>query len=104
MLNESKSKFLFVLTSQDDEFITEVKEQLTIELIILNREKLLNFSKNKDTRMIIRAQSQSPAYIFFTSGSTGKPKGILGKHNSLSHFLVWQREKFLIDQYKSLIL
>jgi len=39
---------------------------------------------------------ESPAYIFFTSGTTGKPKGILGRHDSMAHFLNWQRKTFQI--------
>ncbi len=35
-----------------------------------------------------------PAYVFFTSGTTGVPKGVVGRHNSLSHFLAWQRDSF----------
>lgn len=35
-----------------------------------------------------------PAYIFFTSGTTGKPKGVLGSHQGLSHFLLWQQKEF----------
>ncbi|SDX08713.1 amino acid adenylation domain-containing protein [Marininema mesophilum] len=35
-----------------------------------------------------------PAYIFFTSGTTGKPKGVLGSHQGLSHFLMWQQKEF----------
>jgi amino acid adenylation domain-containing protein len=34
------------------------------------------------------------AYVFFTSGTTGEPKAILGRHNSLAHFLDWQRSTF----------
>lgn len=37
---------------------------------------------------------ESAAYIFFTSGTTGPPKALLGRHNSLSHFVLWQRDEF----------
>lgn len=33
------------------------------------------------------------AYLFFTSGTTGTPRGVLGRHQSLSHFLLWEREE-----------
>lgn len=37
-----------------------------------------------------------PAYAFFTSGSTGKPRAIVGRSDSLLHFLLWQAEEFQI--------
>lgn len=36
------------------------------------------------------------AYIAFTSGSTGIPKAIVGSHNGLAHFLMWQASEFSI--------
>jgi amino acid adenylation domain-containing protein/non-ribosomal peptide synthase protein (TIGR01720 family) len=36
-------------------------------------------------------------YVMFTSGSSGTPKPVLGSHNGLSHFLVWQRDEFRIE-------
>ncbi len=36
------------------------------------------------------------AYIFFTSGTTGVPKAVLGCHQGLSHFLLWQRDTFRV--------
>src|SRR5207248_3745147 len=35
-----------------------------------------------------------PAYLFFTSGTTGTPRGVHGWHGALSHFLLWQRDRF----------
>jgi amino acid adenylation domain-containing protein len=37
---------------------------------------------------------ESAAYIFFTSGTTGTPKALLGRHTSLSHFVLWQKQEF----------
>jgi non-ribosomal peptide synthetase component F len=36
----------------------------------------------------------SAGYLFSTSGTTGAPKALLGRHDSLSHFLLWQRDEF----------
>ncbi len=41
-------------------------------------------------------EPESSAYLFYTSGSTGLPKGILGKHDSISHFISWQSEEFKV--------
>ncbi|WP_394840724.1 AMP-binding protein [Pendulispora brunnea] len=43
--------------------------------------------------------SQEPAaYVFFTSGTTGTPKALLGRHDSLSHFVLWQRDEFAVER------
>ncbi|MBK3493949.1 amino acid adenylation domain-containing protein [Viridibacillus sp. YIM B01967] len=39
-----------------------------------------------------------PIYIYFTSGSTGVPKAIVGKNNSLLHFIEWELETFGVDE------
>ncbi len=39
-----------------------------------------------------------PIYIYFTSGSTGKPKGIVGKYQSLVHFIQWEISAFEITE------
>ncbi|MFL5745679.1 MAG: amino acid adenylation domain-containing protein [Niastella sp.] len=33
-------------------------------------------------------------YIYFTSGSTGRPKGIVGRNDSLLHFIKWEIDEF----------
>ena len=42
-----------------------------------------------------------PTYIFFTSGTTGVPKAVLGKNESLLHFINWQIEEFSIGPNSS---
>lgn len=37
------------------------------------------------------------ACVFFTSGTTGLPKGIIGKENSITHFVQWQMNEFKFD-------
>lgn len=37
------------------------------------------------------------AYVIYTSGSTGKPKGVMIEHNSLSNYLIWARDYYLIN-------
>ena len=46
-----------------------------------------------DSPTVLLGEEDS-AYIYFTSGSTGKPKGIIGKHNSLAHYIHWHITEF----------
>lgn len=36
-------------------------------------------------------------YIYFTSGSTGRPKGIVGRNDSLLHFIKWEIDEFHLN-------
>lgn len=42
--------------------------------------------------------SQDPIYTFFTSGTTGLPKAVLGKNESLSHFVTWEANTFAVNE------
>lgn len=37
-------------------------------------------------------------YIYFTSGSTGIPKGVLGRQESLVHFIQWEMKEFEVNE------
>lgn len=37
-------------------------------------------------------------YIYFTSGSSGRPKCILGRHESLLHFIEWEIREMGVDE------
>lgn len=47
---------------------------------------------------ILEVAQQDPLYIFHTSGSTGTPKAIVGRHQSLYHFLAWESQQFGLDE------
>ena len=40
---------------------------------------------------------ETAGYVMYTSGSTGKPKGILGREDSLLHFIDWETQRYSID-------
>jgi len=37
-------------------------------------------------------------YVYFTSGSTGKSKAVLGKNQSLLHFIEWEKNEFSVSE------
>jgi acyl-coenzyme A synthetase/AMP-(fatty) acid ligase len=37
-------------------------------------------------------------YIYFTSGSTGKSKAVLGRNQSLLHFIEWEQKEFNVNE------
>ncbi len=45
---------------------------------------------------VVPLAPDDPCYLYFTSGSTGTPKGILGRHESLGHFVDWEIETFAL--------
>nr|WP_306352318.1 non-ribosomal peptide synthetase [Flavobacterium sp. '19STA2R22 D10 B1'] len=46
----------------------------------------------------VEIDGEDANYIFFTSGSTGMPKAVLGKQESLSHFINWETREFNISE------
>lgn len=43
-------------------------------------------------------RADDASYVYFTSGSTGKPKAIVGKNDSLVHFMRWQISQFGLSE------
>ncbi|GII96867.1 non-ribosomal peptide synthetase [Sinosporangium siamense] len=44
-----------------------------------------------------QADGRNAAYVIYTSGSTGAPKGVTVSHASLSRFIAFRRERYLLD-------
>lgn len=96
MLLQSQAKVLLATQTVSSRHQSIIEK---IGISILDNEK---YMVDKGTRLPDYKDrnklTNKGAYIFFTSGTTGKPKGILGSHNSLSHFIEWQRKEFGINK------
>ncbi|UPK71696.1 non-ribosomal peptide synthetase [Chitinophaga filiformis] len=46
---------------------------------------------------LVPVKGNTAAYIFYTSGSTGAPKGIIGKSQSLAHYIHWHRAHYGVN-------
>lgn len=44
----------------------------------------------------VAVTGDNTAYIFYTSGSTGVPKGIIGRSQSLAHYIYWHRDHYAV--------
>ncbi|MBI9050713.1 MAG: AMP-binding protein [Anaerolineaceae bacterium] len=96
MLNQSNAKLLFYSDEDSDSVVAYnplQKEPYNPHngQLVNPDEQYLNICKQPEINPL------SPAYITFTSGTSGVPKGVLGIHNGLSHFLLWQKDTFKID-------
>lgn len=85
-------------------------ERPWIELVILASQRELGVStsipmvsvlKEAPLPSLCRASflsgRENAAYVTFSSGTTGSPKAILGRSDSLSHFIDWQTGRFGFD-------
>lgn len=56
---------------------------------------------NETQRVILNTAEDyhpnDPLYVYFTSGSTGEPKAVVGKNESLVHFINWEIDTFKVD-------
>jgi amino acid adenylation domain-containing protein/FkbM family methyltransferase/non-ribosomal peptide synthase protein (TIGR01720 family) len=98
MLEEAKVEWALYIGKQssEDEWLWKSSK---IKVMHVDRHTAVVLQGvQRDTRdmALPKLSLDDPAYIFFTSGTTGVPKGILGAHKGLSHFLVWQRERFAV--------
>ncbi|WP_029030755.1 non-ribosomal peptide synthetase [Salinarimonas rosea] len=50
-----------------------------------------------DVAALLEAAGARPAYVYFTSGTSGRPKAILGRADSLLHFVRWEIEALRLD-------
>ncbi|WP_260398968.1 non-ribosomal peptide synthetase [Peribacillus simplex] len=91
MLRTSYAKGLLYCSPPTESTFEEIAKRLNVK--VMDSETLLQ-QPGITNEVEVKATVNENAYIFFTSGTTGEPKGVLGTHNSLSHFLTWQRQRF----------
>jgi tyrocidine synthetase-3 len=91
LINTLKINIQHILVLEDDQPLLLSFDGPSLKEEIL---ELHNFS---DENLPVINESTDGNYIFYTSGSTGTPKAILGCHDSLSHFIHWEKNEFEID-------
>jgi amino acid adenylation domain-containing protein len=57
-------------------------------------------SKISETNPDVRLNESDNNYIYYTSGSTGEGKAIIGRNNSLSHYIDWAITEFKVDNHQ----
>lgn len=76
--------------------------------IVMNQTKTNNqciilqdifFNENEEwnNKPNINYHADDQIYVYFTSGTTGNPKAIVGKNDSLAHFIQWELSTFKIN-------
>lgn len=111
------SRLIFVPCSSDDDInitlkkIQEINAKSVLIDKFISKELMHNINKlNLDITYIedilsLEVKSanpkeyleEDPVYVYFTSGTTGTPKAILGKNQSLAHYVEWEINKFEIN-------
>ena len=88
----ASAKFIIV----DSDISTEMNSRFIdagLEVIYIN-DVLSNLNQTEHDVMYNESDA---IYIYFTSGTTGKPKPIVGKNDSLAHFIDWEAKTFSMD-------
>jgi len=89
----SESQFLITDKKTPPSIIETIEEQnieiIYIEDIFQNNPPATLFPDNNENDVI---------YMYFTSGSTGKSKAVLGRNQSLLHFIEWEIKEFNVSE------
>ena len=89
--NENISRFVYSKKLKDS----------NIEYITLNESMSGNKNKKNHSPFYsgpdLEYAYDDKIYVYFTSGSTGRPRAVLGRNNSLLHFINWEIERLKID-------
>lgn len=98
IINSTETEVLFWdENSGKREFNFTNKQNSKIQTILIN-EDFYNNSLSDEYKQSCQYCSDDPIYIYFTSGSTGNPKAIVGRNESLLHFIEWEIAEFAINQ------
>lgn len=111
----SFSKPAIIIVSKQSEHLIEKEHENVMFFLVELIDSSIHISKKVDGvwtklqkpkagELTIKIDRKSNAYVLYTSGSTGKPKAIVGRNDSLCHFIEWQIEEFKLDGIKGGLL
>jgi amino acid adenylation domain-containing protein len=101
MTQDAKLDVLFADSLNLGKYPTD-KYQENHDTRVVNIDKLMN-SDQYVWEDSIEYFPDDDIYIYFTSGSTGFPKAVMGRNQSLLHYIEWEVEAFEVSQNDNLL-
>ncbi|KEQ21803.1 non-ribosomal peptide synthetase [Paenibacillus tyrfis] len=94
MIAATETKYVLTDDGTLDLFEEEIVKE--IQAIVINPK--INEQVDANGKSDILFDPNDKIYIFFTSGTTGTPKAIIGRNESLVHFIDWEIAEFQINR------
>lgn len=97
----SNNTFITISGDCSKEREDAIKKQLGDYFILMEEMVIDCCAGNQVELPSLNFETDVPLYIYFTSGTTGDPKAVMGRNESLLHFIRWEINQFSFGEEHS---